>query len=185
MKKEINFILFLFVLILLCSAGLFLCFEKERTIQLHFNSPDEMLSVIPGDSASAADSEFTMRLPPNRKHRRYDLKIYNVAFAGGSLTFEDMNEGQWEYRIDGGEWLPLILSKGERVLETGVSAGEKTLSLRASDNLDTEAAAGKLNFKLKLVESPVNIILSILIGAATGGLLILIMYITAKKFINK
>jgi len=135
------------VIIFLLYAGLILYFMKREPIV--FDNLPEVNTVVPGSPVSLANIGFTVTLPKT-SGRPYALKIHDVVFDGNGLTFADMNEGEWEYSIDGNKWQPLILSQGERVLETEATAGRKILSLRASDNLDAGATGGKLSFKLKL-----------------------------------
>ena len=167
-------ILLLCVFVALCTAGLILCYAKERTSRIEYAAAEGMLPVIPGDSASVVNFGFTLELPRSL-NRRYALVICDVAFEGG-LTFADMNEGQWEYSLDGGPWLPLILSEGQCVLETDAAAGEKNLLLRAADNLDAGARGGNLSFRLKLKENPRRITLWILLGIITGAAFIAAAY---------
>ena len=114
-------------------------------------APPESISLIPGTD-DHTDFIFTVTLP-KRKNRSYTLKFYNVSFNGGSLSFADMNNGEWEYCLDGGSWHHLIVYGGERILEAETHAGERTLSIRATDRLSYDAAYGEFNFQLKLIRT--------------------------------
>jgi len=183
-RKDRALILLLCVIMLFCTAGLLLCYAKQRASSINYEAPDGILSMLPCDCENAVDFEFTAELPELR-NRRCALVIYDVVFVGGGLTFADMNDGQWQYSVNGNIWSPLILSQGERLLESSLSAGKGVLSLRATDDLDINASGGSLRFKLKLKESPGNTILWALIGAIAGCLLILVIYLTAKNRIKK
>jgi len=183
-RKAAVLILLLCMIIILCSAGLFLCYAKERTKGVYYEPSDEILTVTPGNPAGAAYFRFTMELPETGK-RRYALVISGVTFDGGGLAFEDMNDGQWEYSVAGREWRPLILSDGECVLEKEASPGKRNLFIRAKDNLDLNAAGGDLNFGLKLKEIPGRMWVWIPVGAAAGCLLIALIFYTAKKIYKK
>jgi len=172
------------VIMVFCAAGLLSCYAKEKMKGIKYEISDEIESALPGDSDSIADFKFTVELPDG-KNRRYALVIHDVKFVGGDLTFADMNEGQWEYSIEGGMWLPLILTKGECLLSADLPAGKRLLLIRATSDLDIEAAGGSLNFKLKLKENPGAVISRILLGIAAGGLLVSVIYLTAKSRVNK
>jgi len=172
------------IIIAFCSVSLLLCYAEGRTKRINCEIPDGILSVLPGDSVSTANFEFTMKLP-DAKDRQYDLIIYDVAFVGGDVTFADMNEGQWEFSMDGETWFPIILSKGECLLQADVSAGKKILLIRAANELDLGAAGGNLNFKLKLKENLSKVNLWILIGIIAGNLPISVIYLIVKNRTSK
>jgi len=187
-KKEsraVVLILLFCMIIVLCSAGLFLCYAKERTKGIYYEQSDETWTVTPGDPVDAAYFRFTMELPETGS-RRYVLIMGGVTFEGGGLDFTDMNEGQWEYSITGGVWQPLILTNGECVLDKEASPGERRLSIRAADSLNLNAAGGELSFELKLKESPDGRLrIWVPLGAAAGSLTIALMFYTVKKAYNK
>jgi len=168
-----------------CSVGLLLCYVNERAVGIrYYEDRDEISSVVPGDCASAVHFKFATDLPA-AGNRHYALILYDAAFTGNDLTFANMNEGQWEFSMDGNVWRPLILSKGECVLETNVSAGEKILLLRAADDLDVNAAEGRLTFKLKLKEDLGRITLWVLLGILAGGTIFSVAYLTIKTALKK
>ena len=109
---------------------------------------DCALSVIPGED-NAKSFKFYAKLP-KLKPRAYSLIIYGVSFSGGGLSFEDMNGGEWEFSLDGGEWTSLILQGGQLVIQKNVVAGEKIISIRAKRGLNINASGGRLGFSLKL-----------------------------------
>ena len=182
-KRERNaviLILLFCVIIILCSAGLFLCYAKERIKGIYYEPSDGMWTVVPGGTA-AAHFGFTMELPETG-NRRYALVMDGVTFDGGGLGFADMNEGQWEYSVAGGIWQPLVLTNGECVLEKEALPGKRRLLIRASDNLDINAAGGSLNFELKLKEIPDGRMrIWLPLGVAAGGLTITLMFYIIKK----
>jgi len=178
-------ILFAIFLALFCSFGLSSC-AREREIGV---TSMETLSVIPG--YKTAHFKLDAKVPALRI-RPYALKVYDVTFTGGGLNFADMNEGQWEFSINGNKWHPLILSGEEFVLKEDVSAGESILSLRATDELALEASGGELNFKLKLersrgfaAENLAAAIMWTLLGIIINSALVLAIYAVFKGRINK
>jgi len=154
------------LIVIFCTTGLFLCYANGRTSKVDYEASDEIISVAPDFSVNVVNFDFTIEYS---KNRRCSLIIYDVMFDGDGLSFADMNEGQWEYSVDGGIWRPLILANGECVLKTNISVGEKNLLLRVTEDLDVKAAKGSLTFKLKLKENTGDITLWILIGVITGG----------------
>ena len=177
-------ILLLGVIIILCAAGLILCYAKARTAKLEYSFSGEALKVVPGNPASVAHIAYTAELPEAKK-RQYALIIHDVVFIGTDLTFADMNEGQWEYSTNGSAWTPLVLSKGERVIKMNMTAGQGVLLLRAADNLDVRAAGGSLDFKLKLRENRGHIDLWILFGILVGSVIVLFAYPIVENRISR
>ena len=140
------------ITLVFCAAGMIAYFTAKRDARIIYAADTPAsLSVFPG-ADGRTDFEFAVLLP-QRKKRQYVLKMYDAAFAGEGLGLSDMNDGEWEYRLDGGEWTPLIWSNGECTLESDIFAGERSLSIRATNRLGIEAAGGELMFKLKLTRA--------------------------------
>ena len=171
--------------LIICTLSLTVC-SKNRKVNVNSK---EILSVIPGHKT--AKFELTVTIPDFRI-RPYNLKIYDITFVGKDLVFADMNNGEWEYSMDGSKWHPLILTKGECILYTDVTAGKFILSLRATKDLDIGAVGGLLNYKLKLdygkgiaAENAGGALMWAVIGITTGSILVLAAYQIAKVLTNK
>jgi len=150
MKKLKTLIIICCVALLFCAVGVTIHFLDIRNTKILYESgaSGEMTAVLPGVGRYQT-FEFTVILP-KWKNRSYALKIHEVSFIGGSLDFAGMNNGEWEFSLDDGPWLPIILRNGECVFQTSTSAGKHTLSLRATDSLHLDAMGGQLSFQLKL-----------------------------------
>jgi len=149
-KKRSIIVLIVFSLVLLLCIASYSYYRQSRNSELYYrDGPSDSLSVAPGKDGSYADFEFTVLLPKWR-FSPYAIKIYDATFIGGDLTFEDMNGGEWEYSLDGAPWAPLIVTGGECLIDPNTPAGDRSLSLRATESLDLTAGGGELSFKLDL-----------------------------------
>ncbi|MCL2751344.1 MAG: hypothetical protein FWE62_01165 [Firmicutes bacterium] len=172
------------VTMLLCVSVLSGC---SKGVGIDYDTRDERLSVVPGTPGKIVHLGFNVRLPKVRL-RPFALKIHEVEFTGGSLAFADMNEGQWEYSLDGNLWRPLILLDDECLLDDSVTEGKGILSIRATDDLDFEATNGVLHFNLKLTQGGKTVekrlggvVMWVLIGTLIGSMLVLSGYAMMGK----
>jgi len=149
-KKRSVIVAIVFGLVLLLCVASYMYYSQSRDSEiLYHDPPSDSLSVMPGRDGSYAAFGFTVLLPKWR-FSPYAIKIVDVDFTGGKITFGDMNGGEWEYSLDGAAWFPLIVAGGECLIDPDTPAGERILFIRAADNLELTAIGGQLNFNLRL-----------------------------------